>query len=80
MRDSVSPENDLRLSGFVSFVGNSSMEVSIYVEAVPEGYQEAMKQDEELRLDPQWKTSILKSRNEPNPHRIILAKFLMVIS
>ena len=32
----LSAQNDLKLSGFVSYVGNSSMEVSISIEGIPE--------------------------------------------
>ncbi len=78
LHETVPADHDLRLSGFVSFVGASSMEVSIFVEAVPEGYKAAMDTINTARKSPDWSTLIIKERNHLKETTILKAKFLMV--
>ncbi|KAJ3087020.1 Acyl-coenzyme A thioesterase 9, mitochondrial [Quaeritorhiza haematococci] len=41
--DRIPPDQDIRLAGFVTYVGKSSMEISITVETVPEGAVKAIQ-------------------------------------
>ena len=75
LKSAIPSDEDLRLSGFVSYVGSSSMEVSICVETVPEGVQEALKTSDTrreglLNVDPITQAN--------NPNLLLLAKFTMV--
>ena len=62
-------DKDIKLSGFVSFVGTSSMEVSILVEAL----------DEASPLAGQEKTGYDASLIKRKSSKILTAKFIMVI-
>ncbi|TPX31854.1 hypothetical protein SmJEL517_g04913 [Synchytrium microbalum] len=64
MLQRIPPDQDIRMSGFVTFVGSSSLEVSITVDSLPTG------------APPPGSENVLPENIESNP--ILAAKFIMV--
>lgn len=67
---------DIKLSGFVSYVGFSSMEVSILVETCPEGSKAAIQKSIANRKLGNWPHGLFEKKHG-NP--ILVAKFTMVL-
>jgi hypothetical protein len=69
-------DEDVRLWGFVSFVGTSSMEISITVETILEGANQALVNSEKLQENDNWPPNFLDKKSDP----ILTAKFTMVVN
>ncbi len=81
MKPEITSEFDLRLSGFVSYVGHSSMEVLIILEACPEGYEKAKENtinEKKNMSDLEWKRKNLRDRGIKDQDTIMMARFMMV--
>jgi acyl-coenzyme A thioesterase 9 len=76
MLNTIPVDQDVRLWGFVSYVGTSSMEISITVEPVPEGANQALENAEKLQENDHWPPNFLESEKS---NAILTAKFTMVI-
>lgn len=66
---------DIKLSGFVSYVGKSSMEVSLRIEVCEEGVEAAIEKSIADRKKGCWPVDLF---GKQTGETIILAKFTMV--
>ena len=69
---------DIKLSGHVSYVGKSSMEITITVETCLEGSEVAIERSIKDRKSGVWPKELFDKKTTTGSKQIMLAKFTMV--